>query len=45
VPNFLIEKLVNSSLSWINRYERSVSRFIGFQEIRVVMSPQKQLSK
>lgn len=45
VPNFLIGKLINSSLSWISRYERSVSRFIGFHEIRVVMSPHKQLSK
>jgi SAM-dependent methyltransferase len=45
VPNFLIEKLINSSTSWVSRYERSVSRFIGFQEIRVVMSPQKQHSE
>ncbi len=41
VPNFLAQKLVNSSQSWVSRYERSASRLISFQEIRVVLSAQK----
>lgn len=41
VPNLLAQKLVNSSQSWVGRYERAASRFLSFQEIRVRLSAQK----
>lgn len=44
VPNFLIQKLVNSSPSWISRYERMASRLLSFQEIRVILSARKSES-
>jgi SAM-dependent methyltransferase len=42
VSNFIIEKLVNMSPSWIARYERLASRFIGFEEIQIVLSVRKR---
>lgn len=41
VPNFLAERIVNSSQAWVSRYERMASRLVAFQEIRVVLSAQK----
>lgn len=41
LPNYLIERVVNSSPSWVNRYERLASRFVSFQEIQVVLCAQK----
>lgn len=38
IPNLLIENVVNISPTWIHRYERSLSRFIAFEEIQVVLS-------
>ena len=42
IPNLIVEKVVNISPTWVSRYERSVSRFIGFQEIQVVLSVNKR---
>ncbi|SRR6266498_1386939 len=41
IPNFLIEQIVNSSPSWVSRYERLASRFLSFREIQVILSAQK----
>lgn len=41
VSNFVIEKLVNTSPAWITRYERLASRFIGFDEIQIVLAVSK----
>lgn len=37
ISNFFIERLVNTSPLWIERYERMAARFISFEEIRVVL--------
>jgi SAM-dependent methyltransferase len=37
IPNKVIEYIVNLSLIWIDRFERLASRFISFDELRVVL--------
>jgi SAM-dependent methyltransferase len=44
LPNLLLQKMVNSSQSWVSRYERLASRFFSFQEIRVILSAKKNES-
>jgi SAM-dependent methyltransferase len=41
IPNRIIESVVNLTPGWIARYERLASRFIGFEEIQVVLSVRK----
>jgi SAM-dependent methyltransferase len=41
IPNRIIESVVNLSLGWISRYERFASRFLSFEEIRIVLSVRK----
>lgn len=43
-PSFLVQKLVNRSPLWVNRYERMASRLVSFQEIRVILLAQKNES-
>jgi SAM-dependent methyltransferase len=43
ISNSILEKVVNTSPSWISRFERIGSRFIGFQEIQVILSVRKDI--